>query len=196
MIDKYIALKELHAILLIVSISGVATGIALLLLPRHKLRERTLLRHWLFEIDFAAILNRYQTIEKPIYRYHRIFGTAVIIGSLAAILPLLWLYDHPFELGLLTNALGYWGTRTAILAGWLLAILALDVGLFLLIRPSALKPLESAANRWIEPFQAVAEITASAAGGFNRLILCTPRIAGLLLLMASVFCLLALARWP
>ncbi|MEO7601115.1 MAG: hypothetical protein ABIT92_02915, partial [Gammaproteobacteria bacterium] len=138
--------------MLITGVFSIAAGAMLLFMPRQMLLKRTLLRQWLFEIDFSAILNRNQAIERPLYRHHRAFGAAVVAGALAGLMPLLWLYDHPLATEALTRTLGFWGARAVILSGWALAIFALAVGLFLLIRPSALKGFESAANRWTEPF--------------------------------------------
>jgi hypothetical protein len=79
------------------------------------------------------------------------------------------------------------------LTSWALALFALGIGVFLLVRPSALKGLETAANRWIEPFPSSTKATVPAETGINRLILRAPRFSGLLLLAAGLACLLAFA---
>ena len=180
-----------HAIMLIAGVFGIAAGAGLLAVPRQMLLERTLFRRWLFEINFSALLNRKQSIERPLYRHHRIFGATVTIGAMISLMPLFWLYVHPLAKDTLTHTLGIWGARAVILSAWALVFFVLAVGLFLLIRPSALKGFEAASNRWIEPFPSGRNSAAIDATGISRLVLHAPRLAGLILLAAGLGCLLA-----
>jgi hypothetical protein len=170
---------------------GVAAGAGLLIVGRTP-RERTALRRWLLEIDLIALLDRRQSIERALYRHHRAFGAAVIVGAAALLVPLWELHNHPLVAGVLPGILGDWGVRAVILTSWALAVFALGIGVFLLIRPSALKGFETKANRWIEPFPSSAKTTVPADTGINRLILRAPRLIGLLLLMAGFGCWIAL----
>ena len=111
-----------------------------------------MLRSWLPEIDLIALLDRRQTIERPLYRYHYAFGAVVIVGAMALLVTLWALHDHRLMTDVLPGILGAWGFRAAFLTSWALAVFALGIGVCLLIRPSALKGFETAANRWIELF--------------------------------------------
>jgi hypothetical protein len=172
---------------------GLAAGAGLLIVPGRMLRERSGLRRWLLEIDLIALLNRRRTIERLLYRHHRAFGAAVMAGAVASLVTLWELRDDPLVTGVLPGILGAWGVRALILASWASAVLALGIGVFLLVRPSALKSFETAANRWIEPFPSSNKATVPAERGLNRLILRAPRVTGLLLLAAGLGCLLAFA---
>jgi hypothetical protein len=172
---------------------GLAAGAALLIVPGRMLRERTRLRRWLLEIDLVALLDQRRTIERPLYRHHYGFGAAVMAGAVASLAALWELRDDPLVTGVLAGILGAWGVRAVILTSWALALFALGIGVFLLVRPSTLKGLETAANRWIEPFPSFTKATAPAERGIHRLILRAPRLTGLLLLAAGLACLLAFA---
>jgi hypothetical protein len=132
------------------------------------------------------LLNRYQKIERPLYRHHRLFGAVVTLGALV-LFALLWrLPGHAF---MAAWAYGL-GARMAILFSLALVVFALLIGVFLIVRPSAIKAFEAASNRWIELFPPGKPAVASP---LPRLVLRTPRLAGLLLLAAGIACLLALA---
>jgi hypothetical protein len=166
---------------------ALAAGAGLLIVAAGARRERTWLRRWLLEIDLMTLLDRRQSIERPLYRHHSAFGAAVIAGAIASLATLWGLHDHPLLTGVLSGILGAWGVRAVILTSWALAVFALCIGVFVLIRPSALKGFETAANRWIE---------SSPADGndfITRLVLRAPRLTGLLLLAAGLGCLLAVA---
>jgi len=148
-------------------------------------REHSLWRQWLLEHELADLLNRYHKIEKFLYRHHRVIGTAVIAGALTLLTLIVKLHDA-FASSTWSHILGI---QLAILFSWALAILALIIGIFLLIRPSALKGIEVQANRWIGPSPATSLIEKPAVKGINALILRFPKHTGILLLLAGIGCL-------
>jgi hypothetical protein len=170
----------------------LAVGAVLLLAPE-VLRADGRWRRWLLEIDLTAPLDRRRTVERPLYRHHRAFGAAVIAGALVSLATLWELRNDPLMTGVFPEILGAWGGWAMILAAWMLTAFALGIGVFVLIRPSALKKMETAANRWIEPFQ-----TADRPGGpavygvIGGFVLRLPRLAGLLLLASGLACLILL----
>ena len=163
----------------------------MLLVPERILREQNPLRQWLLERDLVALLNRYRRIERPLYRHHNIFGTAVIAGAFILLAFLGKLHMHLFAISASTPPMG---VRLAMLAGWALAIMTLSIGVTLVIRPSALKGIEAMANRWIEPFSIPVRRSVPADNGVSRLILRFPKPTGMLLLVAGIVCLWVAAR--
>ena len=183
-------MQWLNIILFISGVSGVAAGTGLLLMQERMPWVQNHLRQWLLERDLAALLNRYRRIERPLYRHHHIFGAAVIAGAFVLLAFLGKLHIHLFATGASTPIPG---VRLAMLAGWVLAILTLVIGITIVIRPSTLKEFEAVANRWIEPFPVTSRMTVPAYNDINRLILRFPKQAGMLLLLAGVVCLRAFA---
>ena len=169
---------------------GVVTGTLLLVTPRGLLRSSPYLWHWLCEADIIDFLNTRRAIEKPVYRHHRSVGVALIAGAILW----MWLLSHldadEHLLFFAQRWLGQPGSYALVLAGWGLALLALIIGLFLLVRPSAMKAVETIANRWIEPFPHRAPASPNS---LARFVLRTPRFAGLLLLAAGVACFVTAA---
>lgn len=185
--------ETLTAIRVVAGAVGVAAGVALLLMPAGALRERIRLRRWMLEIDLAALLDRRRPIERSLYRHHRAFGALVIAGALASIAALLRFGDQAVPA--LGPPLGQPGVLALSLGAWVSALFAFVIGVFLLIRPSALKGLEAAANRWIEPFPPVGQAGVPAGYDFiGRLVQRFPRLVGALLLVAGLLCLDAFPR--
>ena len=178
----------LNDILLASGVTGILLGVGFLLIPERIFKEQSQWRQWLLERDMAALLNRYQRIEKPLYRHHRLVGAALTAGALT-LLTLIGKFSHLYA----TSAWGQiLGVRLAILFAWALGLMALIIGIFLLVRPSALKGVETLANRWVTPFPSSMR-TNSSPGKVNPLILRFPRRAGILLLLAGTACLLLIA---
>jgi hypothetical protein len=187
-------MQTLAAICGIAGALGLVAGAGMLIVLGRTQHERAALRRWLFEIDLVALLDRRQSIERPLYRHHRAFGAATTAGAVASLATLWELRDHPLVGELLTEILGARGDEAVIVTSWALAVFALGIGVFLLIRPSALKRFETEANRWIEPFPSSHKDTVPTETGINRLILRAPRFTALLLFAAGMACLLAFAR--
>lgn len=96
-------------------------------------------------------LNRIWRIEHFVYRHHRLFGGAIVTGALVYLFLLTLQRAHLFGIVLEHSAAGLRLIRLIELAAWFAAVFALVVGLFVLVRPSLLKGVETVANRWIEP---------------------------------------------
>jgi hypothetical protein len=156
----------------------------LLFVPKTMLREGTRLWRCVFEIDLIELLDSRRWIERFVYRHHKVFGAAVLAATMAFLfVTLRELYSHSPVIHWMSELLGNAGSRVAVVTIGALAAFILVIGLFLLLRPSALKGLESAANRWIA-------LAPSARKEFiNRFVLRMPRTAASLLLAAGIICL-------
>lgn len=166
---------------------GVGVGAGLLLVTRCAPRERARLRRWLLDTDLIALADRRRMIERFLYRHHRAFGAAVVVGAAASLGTLWQLRDYSPVRRLLHGVLGAPGLTLVILASWALLVFALCIGTFLVLRPSALKRFETMANRWIEPFP----YAGAPAGGalIPRIVLRAPTVTAMLLLGAGSICL-------
>jgi hypothetical protein len=185
--------QALAAVCGIAGVLGIAVGAGLLIAPERTLRERNALRRWFLETDLIALLERRRSIERPLYRHHFAFGAAVSAAALALLATLWKSRDHALVTDALPRLLGARGAEALILAGWALAVFALGIGVFLLMRPSALKGLESVSNRWIEIFPYAGKTAGAAEQALiTRAVLRAPRLTALLLMAAGI-CLLALA---
>jgi hypothetical protein len=177
-------------ILIVSGTTGLVAGAGLLFMPERVFSEQSRWRQWLLEHDLSTQLNRYQRIEKPLYRHHRLFGAALTVGALTLLYLLTKLQSYLFATSVWSQIQG---VRLAMIFAWALATLALIIGILFLVRPSALKGVETLSNRWIGPPPSTFQ-QAEPAKGINRLILRFPRHTGILLLLAGITCLGAAAR--
>ena len=180
----------LNDILVISGTTGMLAGAGLLLMPERAFGEQSRWRQWFLEHDLAALLNHYQRIERYLYRHNRLVGAALTVGALTLLYLLGKLQGYLYASNVWSQIQG---VRLAMLFAWALAILALIIGIFFLIRPSALKGVESLSNRWIGPPPSTFQ-QAEPAKGINHLILRFPRHTGILLLLAGITCLGVAAR--
>lgn len=105
------------------------------------------------------VLERPWGVERFIYRRHRLFGGAIVVGVLVFLAVLGVAPTRLFN----TVLLGGSGGKLAVLLVWTLAIAVLVIGIIVLLRPSALKSVEGRANRWIQLFPTV--LTSRQIGG-------------------------------
>lgn len=164
--------------------AGIAAGVALLFLPRRLLSGPTGLRRVLFEVDVGEFFNQRFAIERSVYRRHRLVGCLVLLGACAA-LVLVWYLAKPKAAAWLANAVTPLGGRIATILLASVGVTLAVVGTCLAVRPSVLKGIEAASNRWIDPMAATNRHMV-----VSRWILGSPRVTGAVLLAAGFACLL------
>jgi hypothetical protein len=163
---------------------GAATGLALLLIPRRLLSSDTGVRRVLLETRLGDLFNRRFSIERRVYRRHRLFGALVLAGALA-LASTLWLhFRDPAAMALLSALFGQTGARAMMALGIAVDLVLLVVGACLWIRPSVLKGIEAAANRWVEPIPHRG--SSAVVGSF---VARAPRLSGAVLLVSGLACL-------
>jgi cell division protein FtsW (lipid II flippase) len=138
----------------------------------------------LLKSSLLEVFERQRRVERFIYRHHRLFGAAIAAAALL-LLVLIGMYHHR------TAETSVWrfapGVQAAMIAAYALAVFALIVGIYVGIRPSALKRVEALANRWIEPFPR--DVSGVAPLNVRRNF-----IRGMLLLLTGLACLVAAAK--
>ena len=164
---------------------AVAVAALLLLIPKASWSMRSRLQRALLEADLTTIIDRRFTIERGIYRHHRLFGAFVIAGAFSGLALLFSIGSAQPAVVSAIAALGPTGVGVVVASGAITVLLVLLAGGTLILRPSALKGIEGRANRWIDPLSASASRTSVA-----RLFTSSPRTMGTLLLLAGLVCLL------
>ncbi|MDX1455141.1 MAG: hypothetical protein R3217_06785 [Gammaproteobacteria bacterium] len=133
--------------------------------------------------------------DRLIYRHHRLAGALLIIA--ASFFLYVYLTDSPVLkiAGWLQGQLGTDGFSGTVagLGGFLAIVnfLALLLGVTLLVRPSALKPLEAVANRWVSTRQATRHLD-DEINTMDGLVWQAPRFAGGLILVGALYALINL----
>jgi hypothetical protein len=166
---------------------AVAVAALLLMIPKATWNMRRRLQRVLLEMDVTKVIDRQFTIERRIYRHHRLFGAFVITGAFSGLALLFALGSAQPVIVSAFAALGTTGVSVLVASGAVTVLLVLLAGVTLILRPSALKGIEGRANRWFDPLSGSSSSTSVA-----RLVTSSPRTMGTLLLLAGLVCLLNL----
>jgi hypothetical protein len=147
------------------------------------------LSRWIDTRPSIEALERPLMLERVFYRHHRVLGVATILGAGYVLWRWAVAWDRQAVVALLD--------RRWVAAGldWVVAVVGLHVlilvaGIVILVRPSLLKGLEHTANRWHRGPSA--DRLDTVVGAVDRGVETHPRVAGVVLLLASTWSLLAL----
>lgn len=155
-----ILLGVLEKGLLMALIGGVAgalaVGIWMLIKPKGFLRANAFLSKWVSTRQAARSLTVPHKIESFVYRHHRPFGGAIILGALYVLYYLTFHYDQRVILATAgySGPAAAWIVHALVIALGTVCVFGFIVGTYLFVRPSALKGFEVWTNRWITARQA------------------------------------------
>ncbi|HDP89047.1 MAG TPA: hypothetical protein ENN42_03700 [Thioalkalivibrio sp.] len=160
-----------------------AVALSRLLGQRHSLRQSTRA----LEMPIAT--------ERAFYHHHRLFGAVIVVAAVTILLYL----GLRFDAELVVRALAHGNQRVAVailvetfvLLMWIGASFSLVVGLFVFLRPSALKHIEALANEWVSTRQATRRL-ASEHRPMDRLFEARPRLVGAVVTVISLVTLVGL----
>lgn len=166
----------------------------LLFRPTTLLALNRRLSRWIDTRGPFQALERPLMLERLFYRHHRALGAAIVLGACYV----LWQWAFDFDRAALTQLLNpRWRANgldwivpagEAIVVG--LHVLVLLAGGVILVRPSLLKGIEKAANRWHGGLSS--EQLDRVVGTLDDRVAIYPRLSGLVLLVASLWSLIAL----
>lgn len=173
---------------------ALLVGLLLLARPQWLFALNASLSRWVDTRALFGILDRPRHVERLFYRHHRIVGSLIVLGAAYV----LWRWAFAYDRSDLQAVLGQRWLNAGL--DWLPAALEaalvalhgaiLAVGLIILFRPSLLKGLERTANQW-QPGLEMARLDA-VVGNLDGAFEGHPRVSGLLLAIASSWCLMAL----
>lgn len=174
------------------SIVATAIGIGLIVFPMHTVAVNEYLSRWIDTDGIAAELNRPRWTERFFYRNHRLAGGLSSLGG-AYVLYTFLLTPLPRKISdvMVDDLMGIWDSILAMLIiGNVLAVL---IGALVFARPSLIREIEQAANRWIS----VDFISTF----FNRMdltvdqyVIRNKKVVGLFLALAGLYAVVELGR--
>ncbi len=130
--------------------SGLAIllGIGLLFAPQKTERINRFFARWVDTHSFEETLDRPHWTERYLYRHHRWVGGTLLAGSIVILYRFLL---HPPRQKLAMLAAGdTFGLVDAAIAFFVIgAVLGAIIGMLMIGKPSVLRELETASNRWI-----------------------------------------------
>jgi hypothetical protein len=162
--------------------------------PRTLMELNRRLSRWVDTRDTLRVLERPLMLERLFYRHHRALGAGIVLGAGYVLWQWAFGFNRAALVGLIDPRWRANGLDWIVSAGEFvvvaLHVLVLAVGAVILLRPSLLKGLEKRANHWYrgpssEPLDRIV-------GTLDDGIAVYPRLSGLILLVATVWSLIAL----
>ncbi len=176
---------------------AILVGFWLILAPLSFANVSRVADRWVSTRRAAEWLESPRPIERLFYRHHRPFGLLLMAGAAFALGYLGVNYERSADL-LAAFVLPWEGVGSTVIAGVLTGILlvgsagVLIISGFVVVRPSLLKRVEAASNRWVstrEAFRGLDNCSDSPGRAVARM----PRLAGLVLVVAGLYTTLQLA---
>jgi signal transduction histidine kinase len=187
-------LQGLAVALVLGLLLALFVGVLLLARPGAAFAINQWLSRWIDTAPAFSALDRPRSLERYFYRHHRLLG-ALIVGGASYVL---WRWAFVYERSDMIAVVGQRWVSAGL--DWLpvaleaalvaLHVVILVVGALIMFRPSLLKGVERAANRWQQPS---ANRLDAVVGNLDETFEGHPRVSGLILTISATWCLLALA---
>lgn len=130
------------------SVVAVVMGLAMLFAPDKARKVNRFFARWIDTRQFEMVLDRPRLTERFIYRHHRLAGTILSGCSLYVLYK--FLLNRPAEtIGAImaNDHFGLWGASVALFV--IGGVLGSVIGLLMFMKPSLLREIEDASNKWI-----------------------------------------------
>jgi hypothetical protein len=176
-------------------VTGLLMGIALLFRSSLVFRISERMNVWISSRQAMRPLERPIDIERVVYRWHRIIGVALLVGALFTLYVAALRFQGP-ELGVVFGKfvrieIARWLGQSLRIFLIVANLAALLIAAIIILRPSALKPLEVWANRQYSARQATREWEIPR-NLIDPIVQANPRLTGAILAVASLCVLLVL----
>jgi hypothetical protein len=172
------------ALFFVAGLAGAALGLILLLSPQGFARLNAAMSRRFSARRAMRPLEVPHYRESFFYRHHRWTGGLILAGALFFFFNLAFRFSPEAAAAVLPGVDWVWaGLLWFLILGNLVGAI---IGLVILLRPSALKPLEAVANRWVSVRQAARPLD-EPHDEADRLVLEYPRASGTLLLLAGLY---------
>lgn len=192
------ALPTLLTFFILGALGGLIVGIWLTTWPTPFFRVTNRLNEWYSARRALKIWETPFHWERFFYRYHHVFGAAILLATGWTLYCFIWVYPvervyQILQVGFAVKTLAWLGFIQGII--WIIriaSVLAMLAGLVVLFRPSLLKRFEDVANNWVStrkmmrPLEQSYTMTDSFAARH-------PRLAGGLISLVSLYALVSVS---
>lgn len=169
---------------------GLLTGLALIFNSRMLYRFGEYMNRWISTRQAMRPFEEPIPVERAVYRYHRIAGALIVCGAAYALYVFTLRYPGPELMVTVTRLLHIpinpWIGETMRLFIIVVNVFAAVIGLIMIFRPSALKPIEAWANRSYSGRQATRALEIPRPGP-DRLAFTYPIASGAILTIAGAY---------
>lgn len=192
-----------HAMLLFFvtgSIAGMLAGSVLILRPDWLIYAGRFVNRWFSTRPITLFLERMILVDRWFYRHHYVSGAFLLAGAVFTLTFFTVNFDKAHALARLYGEFAVVPAVINILLDSVVLIIilgvsfALVIGLFLLIRPSMLKGFEQESNQWISLRRGLKPFEVQYFG-LDEYLIGNDKMAGVVLLCASLYTLVGLTVW-
>ena len=182
--------QSLVLFLWIGSAVALAVGLALLFAPAKARQVNQFFARWIDTRGFESALDRPRWTERVVYRHHRLAGLTLLAGSLFVLYKFLIkrVGDTVGPIAA-TDHFGLWQAAAALFV--IGGVLGAVIGLIMATKPSLLRELELAANKWIST-ERYSELFNRTHFSLEEVIFSHRKIVGLFLVLSSSYVILRL----
>ena len=139
-----------------------AFGSVLLIAPGYAIRLSKRLNHWVSTESFFHELDKPRYRERFFYRWHKLFGTVLVIASFYILYMMLFQTDIESAAAMMPifkqKEVNEWLYEALQVFFIIVSIFVIFIGVAVVIRPSALKIIEERANRWVQSEQSLKKL--------------------------------------
>ena len=182
------------------SVAGLLGGATLVISPSWLLHASKRANRWISTRKIDLMLEQVVKMDRWFYRHHRVSGSLLLAGALFLIyfftvhLDKASMLSGPPKASIISPAFTAALLDAMVLSILLGAVFALLVSLFLLSRPSMLRGFEQEANKRISLRRALRPL-AIGRMEVEEYVFQNVRLAGAVLLLASLYILVGVALW-
>ena len=172
---------------------GILLGAGMLFKPDRIVFLNQYFSRWVGTQKLNEQLDRPRWIERYFYRHHRVVGSFLLIGAVFILYVFMFSYNvQKFSAALPSSTKGLWIALTAmLLVGGVVAAL---VGIIVLARPSLLRDIEKASNRWISTDR-MAKSSDAMHHSFDQSVLRHRKLAGAFLIVGGLYVLIVMSQF-
>ncbi|MDD5177391.1 MAG: hypothetical protein PHQ05_13320 [Sterolibacterium sp.] len=187
---KSILLQSCLGLLVAAAILGVLVGSGMLMGHERLLRLNQYFSRWTSTDKFGDQLDRPRWTERFFYRHHRLVGASLFLGAIIVLNTFLFSYNLR-QISVVIPR-DYWWLLDALLGLLLIgSVPAAIIGFIIMTKPSLLRDIETAANRWISTDPLLKYLNAMDYS-LERNILQRRKMVGVCLIFGSLYILGAL----
>lgn len=165
-------------------------GLLLLAVPAAVLRAGAVLNRWVSTERVFRKLDSPRSSERMFYRHHRVFGLLLVLGALYLLYSFGVRLDPAELAGKLilfrSRAASEWLFQSLAAVNVIFGSVALVMGTAVFFRPSALKSIEAATNRWFRVDDSFKRLDAQVQGP-DLWAARRPRLLGALIVAGGVY---------
>lgn len=166
-------------------IVAVLVGVAMLCAPERLARVSQVMSRWIDTSRLENAMSRPRPLDRFFYRHHRVVGAFLLAGASIVVYKLL-LARPPEQIAWLAKTDSY-GLIEAIFGILVIgSVIGFFIGACVLFRPSLLREIEAASNRWIST-EVINQFFSRTHGSVDQWLMGHRKVVGIFLITSGIY---------